>query len=162
MPIHDLLLPEFDVEAGRSRATLDRVPEDSLSYKPHDKSMALGHLAAHMAQIPQLGSAILGVRELDYSSVVPYAMTTRDHLLNTFDTNTAILRAQLAEAGDDLLHENWKLTLRDHVLFAGSRYDALRNVCFNHLIHHRAQLGVYLRLRDLPVPSIYGPSADEN
>lgn len=164
MPLTDLLLPEFDNEIAKTRDTLERVPENTPDYKPHEKSMPLASLAGHVAQLPVLLSAMLSTPSLDLAdgSFKPYKMTTRTDLLHEFDTLSAAARASLASKSDDELHQNWKLTYGDHVLFAGSRYHAARSFFLNHIIHHRAQLGVYLRLNNIAVPSIYGPSADES
>jgi uncharacterized damage-inducible protein DinB len=163
MPLYDLLLPEFDDEVSKTRKTLERLPEDMADYKPHDKSAPLARLAGHTAQMPQFLSLILTTPEIDLTTAdkKPYVMTTREDLLATFDASAVTARAELAETADRAMHENWKLCAGAHNIFTGSRYHAARSMFFNHLIHHRAQLGVYLRLNNLPVPSMYGPSADE-
>jgi uncharacterized damage-inducible protein DinB len=163
MPLYDLLLPEFDDEINKTRLTLERLPENMADYKPHSKSTPLAKLAGHTAQLPQFLSLILTTPELDLatSDRKPYVMTTREDLLATFDAYAKTARAELAETADRAMHENWKLCAAKSNIYTGSRYHAARALFMNHLIHHRAQLGVYLRLNDLPVPSIYGPSADE-
>lgn len=163
MPIHDLLLPEFDSEMKKTRTVLERLPEDAPSYTPHVKSMPLAKLGGHVAQLPVLLSIMLSTPEFNFASgqFKPYIMTTREDLLAEFDKLAAAARAQLAEVSDDALHENWKIASGDYLIYSGSRYNAVRSLFFNHIVHHRAQLGVYLRLNDIPVPSIYGPSADE-
>lgn len=163
MPLYDLLLPEFDTEIRNTRTILERLPEDSADYKPHDKSMPLAKLAAHVARMPQFLSIILTTPSIDLATnpMQPYVMTTRDELLATFDLGAAKARTELAETADRAMHENWKLCAGTRNIYTGSRYHALRSMFFNHLVHHRAQLGVYLRLNNLPVPGCYGPSADE-
>jgi len=163
MPLYDLLLPEFDEEILNTRRIFERLPENAADYKPHEKSTPLSKLAGHTARMPQFLSLILTTPELDVtqSRPAPYVMTTREELLATFDIGAATARAELAETADRAMHENWKLCAGTKNMFAGSRYHALRRLFFNHLIHHRAQLGVYLRLNDLAVPGCYGPSADE-
>ncbi len=164
MPLSDMLLPEFDVEMKKTRATLERVPQDKPEFKPHEKSMALKKLANHTAEMPMFLSLILTTPEFDVakpSVELPKPPASHEERLERFDATVASARAGLAGATDRVLHESWKLSAGDHVIFSGSRYHALRSLFFNHMIHHRAQLGVYLRMNDVPVPSIYGPSADE-
>jgi uncharacterized damage-inducible protein DinB len=163
MPLYDLLLPEFDEEIANTRKVFERLPESAAEYKPHDKSTPLAKLAGHTARMPKFLSVILTTPELDRAKTpaVPYIMTTREELLTTFDAAVAIAREQLAETADRAMHENWKLCSGGHNIYTGSRYHAVRRMFFNHLIHHRAQLGVYLRLNDIAVPGCYGPSADE-
>ncbi len=163
MPLYDLLLPEYDDEIRKTRATLKRLPEEMADYKPHEKSTPLAKLAGHTAQMPEFFSFILTTAEVDLAttSVKPYVMTTREELLATFDVAAATARAELAETADRAMHENWKLCAGKHNIFTGSRYHAARSLFFNHMIHHRAQLGVYLRLNNLAVPNCYGPTADE-
>ena len=163
MPLYDLLLPEYDEEIHSTRRIFEQLPETASDYKPHERSMPLAKLAGHTARMPQFFSLILTTPFIDFSqtSLKPYVMTTREELLDTFHVAAATARAELAETSDRIMHENWKLCAGTHNLYAGSRYHAARRLFFNHLIHHRAQLGVYLRLNDLHVPGCYGPSADE-
>ncbi len=163
MQIRELLLPEFDSEMKKTRATLERVPVDKPDFKPHDKSMLMGRLAAHLAQLPVFGSTILTTPELDFSktSMQPLVMESREQLLNAFDGHVKETRAKIAEASDEGLQQPWKLSFGGKVIMQGTRYEVLRSLLMNHIVHHRAQLGVYLRLNDIAVPSIYGPSADE-
>jgi uncharacterized damage-inducible protein DinB len=164
MPIKDLLLPEFDEELRKTRTVIERIPEDKLDFKPHEKSMSLARLAAHTAQMPGFLALILSTPELDFatSGIKPLVMQSRAQLLAAFDQLSAQGHDLLSETTDRSMHESWKLSSNNHVLYAGSRYNAVRSLFFNHLIHHRAQLGVYLRLNDLPVPATYGPSSDES
>lgn len=163
MPLYDLLLPEFDDEIRKTRSTLERLPENMPDYKPHGKSMPLAKLAGHIAHFPAFLSIVLTTPELDLAKNNQLSvMSSRDALLAEFDTSSATARAQLAETADRAMHENWKLCAGSHNIYTGSRYHAARTFFFNHLIHHRAQLGVYLRLNGIAVPAIYGPSADES
>lgn len=165
MPIKDLLLPEFDQELRKTRTLLERVPDslDKHGFKPHEKSMPLAKLAAHTAQLPALLTVILSTPEFDFatSTTKPLVMESRAQLLSAFDKLSAEAHALLEEASDRTMHETWKLSGGGRSIYDGSRYHAIRTLFFNHIIHHRAQLGVYLRLNDIPVPATYGPSADE-
>jgi len=165
MPIKDLLLPEFDEELRKTRTVLERIPDaiDKREFKPHERSMPLAKLAAHTAQMPGFLSIILSTTEFDVakSGIKPLVMQSRAQLLATFDKLSAEAHALLEAATDRAMHETWKLYLNGKPLYDGSRYYAIRTRFFNHIIHHRAQLGVYLRLNDIPVPNTYGPSADE-
>lgn len=163
MQIRDLLLPEFDLELDKTRKTLERVPEDKPDFKPHEKSMAISRLAGHLAQLPSLGTRVLTLPELDFATagMKPLVMESREQLLGAFDGNVREVREKLAAASDDELLQPWKLSFEGKVFAQGTRYQMLRGLLLNHIIHHRAQLGVYLRLNNVPVPSIYGPSADE-
>lgn len=164
MKIVDILLQDFDLEMQGTRTTLERIPEDKADYKPHGKSMPMGRLAVHVARLPQFLITILGTPSLDLASVKwpPLVFESREKLLAEFDLLAAEARAALAAAGDDQLEAAWKLAWGGKVLVEAPRSLLYRTLFLNHLVHHRAQLGVYLRLNDLPVPSLYGPSADEN
>jgi uncharacterized damage-inducible protein DinB len=161
--ISELLLPEFDAEMKNTRVTLERVPADKPEFAPHPRSMRLGRLAPHVAQLPSFGLTILTTPELDFSkgSVKPATMESAAQLVRLFDEGAAKTREALAGIGDDAWNEHWKLMMQGKNLFAGSRFLAYRQMFLNHLVHHRAQLGVYLRLNEQPVPAIYGPSADD-
>lgn len=165
MAIRDGLLPEFDHEVANTRKTLERVPEGKPDYKPHEKSMALGRLAGHLAELPGWAKeAILQdsieIRRGDPNNV-PLVMTSRKQLLEEFDKRTAAGRAAIAAASDEDLMKPWSLIAGGKTIFTLPKVAVLRGFVMNHMIHHRAQLGVYLRLNDVAVPSIYGPSADE-
>ena len=163
MPIRDLLLPEFDEEMKKTRTTLERVPIDKPDFAPHPKSMPLGKLAPHVAQLAGFGLTILTDPELDFAkgSYKPLPMESAAQLVRVFDEGAAKVRGALAGLPDDAWKQNWKLSLGGKTIFEGSRFLAYRQMFLNHIVHHRAQLGVYLRLTGQPVPSIYGPSADE-
>lgn len=162
MTISELLLLEFDAEMPPTRRILERVPESSLVWKPHEKSMTLGRLASHVADIPQRSTAILStdalVRPAGYT---PFAAASTKELLDHFDAVTAEARPLLAALREDQLSATWTIRAGDRILASLPRGMALRRIFMDHLIHHRAQLGVYLRLLDVPIPGMYGPSADE-
>jgi uncharacterized damage-inducible protein DinB len=162
MAIADALLPEFDHEMGVTRKLLERVPEDKLDWKPHEKSMTLGRLAQHVATIPMWGSVTMNQSEIDIGGDQPPAvMTTRKELLATFDQHVGNTRAALVGRGDGEFMAPWTLKRDGHTIFSMPKASVWRSFVMSHLIHHRAQLGVYLRMHDVPLPSVYGPSADE-
>jgi len=165
MTTAELLLQDYDMEMGMTRRTLERVPEDKPGYKPHEKSMALGRLAMHVATLPRFGTVVLTTPNLDLAAPgrewPDMTFRTRDITLATFDAAAAEARAKLAAASDTDLATPWKFSFGERIISNGPRSLAFRHMFFNHLIHHRAQLGVYLRLNDLSVPGVYGPSADE-
>jgi len=163
MRINDLLLTEFDEEAKKTRATLERVPAGTGDFAPHPKSMPLARLAPHVAQLAGFGYAVLTTPELDFakSNFTPLPFESAAQLVRAFDEGAAQVRTALKTAGDDVWTQPWKLAFQGKILFEGSRFLAYREMFLNHLVHHRAQLGVYLRLNGAPVPATYGPSADE-
>ena len=166
MRISEIFLMEFDNEMNSARKTLERIPEDKLSWKPHEKSMPLGRLAGHVAELA--GWAIPAIKQdsLDFSPpgappMQPTIATSRKQVLEIFDKNREESRAAITSASDEHLMKNWSLMRGGQMLMTMPRVVVLRSFFMNHLIHHRAQLGVYLRLNNIPVPSVYGPSADE-
>ena len=163
MPISELLLPEFDEEIKKTRTTLERVPADKPDFAPHPKSMPLGKLAPHVAQLAGFGLTILTTPGLDFStsSFKPLPMESAAQLVKAFDEGAAKVRSALAGLPDEAWKQNWKLSFGGKTIFEGNRFLAYRQMFLNHLVHHRAQLGVYLRLNGQPVPAIYGPSADD-
>ena len=165
MTTAELLLQDFDMEIAMTRRILERVPEDNPDYKCHEKSMPLGKLAMHVATLPDFGKMILTTSAMDMANpshkFPDMTFRTRDITLATFDAAAIEARTALAAASDANLAESWKFSFGDKVLANMPRSLAYRHMFFNHLIHHRAQLGVYLRLNDVPVPGVYGPSADE-
>ena len=162
MSLVDTLVPEFDHEIGVTRRLLERVPEDKFGWKPHAKSMSLGELATHVATIPFWGVPTLNQPELDLGSQNQNTpASSRADLLARFDKNTAETRAALVGKTDAEMMVVWSLKTNGEKLFTMPRVAVWRSFVLNHLIHHRAQLGVYLRLNDVPVPATYGPSADE-
>src|ERR1700680_882521 len=166
MPMNQALLPEFDHEMANPRKTLERVPDGKFDWKPHTKSMAMGALAVHVASIPQWAGMTLNTPQFDVRPVGgPEArapeLHTRAEILSHFDKSTAEARAALAAASDESLMTPWSLLAAGKPIFTMPRVAVIRSMIMNHMIHHRAQLGVYLRLNDVPVPGLYGPSADE-
>lgn len=154
---------ELQYESISSRKILERVPTDKMDWKPHVKSMSFGQLAAHMAEIPGYISLVLTQDELDLANRnnAPAVAKNTEELLQIFDTKIAAALADLQECDDASMMQEWTLRHGEHVIFKLPRVAALRSFAFSHFIHHRGQLAVYLRLLDIPVPSIYGPSADE-
>jgi len=162
MPMVDAMLPEFDHEMSVTRKLLERVPEDKADWKPHAKSMSLGQLAQHVATLPQWGSMTLKQQEFDLGANPPNEpIRTRAELLSTFDRLVADTRGALAGKTDAELMAPWALKKDGHTIFQMPKASVWRSFVISHLVHHRGQLSVYLRLHDVPVPSIYGPSADE-
>jgi len=167
MSFSEALLPEFDHEMANTRRTLERVPEDKFDWKPHEKSGAMGWLASHLATMPGWAVETIERDELDVAppGEPPYTMkqaTSQAELLALFDQHIAAARAAIAGASDEHLLKPWSLLAGGQVILTMPRIAVLRTWVMNHTIHHRAQLSVYLRLNDIPVPSLYGPSADEN
>lgn len=166
MTLAEILLPEFDQEMAGARKVLERVPEEKFGWKPHEKSFSMGKLAAHLAEIPVWATSAVEVDELDLAPADGPAYkspeaTSSAELLAMFDQNVAKARAALAGASDAKLWETWSLLMTGKIIFTMPRYTVIRSFVLNHLVHHRAQLGVCLRLNDIPVPGLYGPSADE-
>jgi uncharacterized damage-inducible protein DinB len=163
----NFFLAELDKEVRPTRKMLERVPMDRASWQPHEKSMALGGLATHVANLPSWTALTVNQDELDIAPVgqPPYKMEpfgSTAELLAAFDKNVADARKALEASTDERLEEDWTLLAGGHKIFTDSKKMVLRQYVFNHLAHHRAQLGVYLRLNGIPVPATYGPSADEN
>jgi uncharacterized damage-inducible protein DinB len=163
MPIHELLLPEFDEEMRKTRIALERVPIKNGEFKPHPKSMPLQRLAPHVAQLAGFGVAVLTTPGLDFATakLAPLPFESTPQILKAFDEGSAQARSALAGMPDKAWTETWKLSANGKPIFEGSRFLAYRQMFLNHLVHHRAQLGVYLRLNEAVVPATYGPSADE-
>ena len=162
MPIVDALLPEFDHEMTTTRKVLERVPEDKFGWKPHAKSFSLGALATHVATLPTWGEETLKRLDIDIAGgQPPAAPASKAELMATFDKNAAAMRSALTGKSDAELLAMWTLRRGGKTIFSMPKTAVLRSFVLSHLIHHRGQLSVYLRLLDVPVPSIYGPSADE-
>jgi len=164
MSISELLLPEFDAEMKITRTTLERVPFDKQDFTPHAKSMPLNKLAPHVAEMAGFGVVILTTPELDFSNSPsrPRPPFELAGLLKAFDEGVSEARAALVNTKDDGWMQPWKLSFQGKAIFSGQRFLAYRQMFLNHLVHHRAQLGVYLRLNDKPLPATYGPSADDS
>ena len=166
MAISESLLPEFDQEMANTRKTLERVPDDKFGWKPHDKSYAMGALTTHLANLPSWTVLTINADSFDLAppGAEPFKMQevkSTQEALAMFDKNVADARAAIAGASDEQLFKPWSLLSGGNTLMTLPKIAVLRSFVMNHIIHHRAQLGVYLRLNDIPVPSIYGPSADE-
>jgi uncharacterized damage-inducible protein DinB len=167
MALNEILLVDFDREMANTRKTLERVPVEKPDWKPHDKSMALGRLANHVADLPSWAIFTIEQDSLDIAppGAPPYQPppppTSRQELVEKFDKNVTAARAAISGASDELLRNNWALLFGGKTVFSLPRTVVLRTTVMNHMIHHRAQLGVYLRLNGVPVPALYGPSADE-
>lgn len=166
MSIRDSFLPEFDHEMETTRKTLERVPEDKASWKPHDTSMPMGRLAGHIAEMVGFAPATFQGDSLDFAPpgappTQPTVMTSSKQLLDLFDKNVTAARAAISKASDEELLKTWTLLNGGKTFFSMPRITVLRSMILNHIIHHRGQLSVYLRMNKVPVPSIYGPSGDE-
>ncbi len=163
MPINQSLLPEFDQEMANTRKTLERVPMDKTDWKPHPKSGTMGWLAKHVAELPGWVDMTMKTESLDIGGPFdpPKPMATREELLAFFDKGRDEARAAIAAATDEQMMVPWTLLDKGKTIVTMPRVAVLRGFVMNHMIHHRAQLGVYLRLNDIPVPGMYGPSADE-
>ena len=167
MAFTDTFLPEFDQEMKTTRSLLERVPLDKSDWKPHTKSTSLGALAVHLANLAGFGELIVKQDGRDFGTndqaAIRAAMNkqrTREELLGLFDENVKKSRAALASLQEKDLGTTWTLRNGEQVLFAMPRAAVLRTLLMNHIIHHRGQLSVYLRLNEVPLPSIYGPTAD--
>lgn len=166
MSLKDALLPEFDQEMATTRRLLERLPESGLGWTPHAKSMTLGHLATHLAEVPGWARPTLTQESLDLNppggeGYKPPVFDTRREILELFDRNVAAAREALGQTGDEAFMVPWTLLSGGQAFFTLPRVAVLRSFVLSHLIHHRGQLTVYLRLNDIPLPSVYGPTADE-
>lgn len=166
MSLSQPLLQELDQEMQKTRKVLERIPMDRYDWRPHEKSFSVGDLANHTARVPGWGSHTLATEEMDMEPEdgplpqPPLARTTED-LLQLFDEGVASFREAVDKADDEALMTPWTLLQKGKTLFTLPRMAVIRTMILNHLIHHRGQLSVYLRMNEVPVPSIYGPSADE-
>ena len=166
MALRDALLPEFETEMASTRRMLERVPESRLAFKPHPKSPTMTWLASHVADIPGWVAETVNKDELDFAPEGKPApklteVTSNAQLLEIFDRKVAAGHSAIAGVSDERLAGPWTLRMGSRVFFTMSRAQVLRSFVMNHLIHHRAQLGVYLRLNDVAVPGMYGPTADD-
>jgi uncharacterized damage-inducible protein DinB len=160
MSIAETLLPEFDQEMATTRRVLERVPSDKAQWKPHEKSFAIGHLAQLLSWMPGWITNTLRQTELNLAGGAGYSFESSETLLALFDKNVREAREGLSQTKDADFDVPWSLKMGDRVLFTAQRGAVVRQH-INHLVHHRGQMTVYLRLLDVPVPSIYGPTADE-
>jgi uncharacterized damage-inducible protein DinB len=160
MPIGPALLPEFDQEMAVTRRVLERVPSDNGTWKPHPKSFSIAHLAQLLSWMPGWITQSLKNTELNLKQASGYSVEPTEKLLDMFDQNVREARETLAATEDAAFEVPWSLKMGEQVLFTSPRKDVVRQT-INHLVHHRGQMSVYLRLLDIPVPSMYGPTADE-
>jgi uncharacterized damage-inducible protein DinB len=162
--LSELLLPELEFELGRARRILQALPDGHLDFKPHDKSMTLAKLAGHTAELPGFVSIILTIPSLDTAVPgnprKPVIMETVAQLVEVFDANAERAVAALKATSNDTFVETWSLSRGPMAIYSGNRYGAYRAFGINHIIHHRAQLGTYIRLLNCTLPGTYGPSAD--
>jgi uncharacterized damage-inducible protein DinB len=163
MALKDALLPEFDHEMGTTRKLLERVPDAELAWKPHEKSMSLGGLASHLSNIPLWVPVALNHSSFDLATGggPQPELPSRAEILANFDRNVGAARTLIAGKTDPELMEMWSLKRGGQDMFSMPKAAVLRSFILNHSIHHRGQLSVYLRLKNVPLPSIYGPSADD-
>jgi len=163
MTIAEVLLQDFDVEMAGARRLLERVPDDKADYKPHEKSFNLGKLAMHVATLPFFGKMILSTPGMNMKeqSFPDNTFRSQKALLETFETSSRECRAALASLSDEQLQQPWRFAFGDHVISESPRALTYKTAFFNHFLHHRGQVVVYLRLNNIPVPGLYGPSADE-
>jgi uncharacterized damage-inducible protein DinB len=164
MTVADMLLPEHDREIGLTRKLLERLPDGQFGWQPHPKSMMLGRLAEHLAEMPMW--VVVTMTRPEFELNTPRAEgyqppTTCGAVVALFDRNAAEARAAIAGRSDAEMMTGWTLLQDGRALFTMPKAVVLRNFVFNHMVHHRGQLSVYLRMHDVPLPSIYGPSADE-
>ena len=164
MKISELLLTELEEEIKLTRRVLERVPVDKPDFVPHAKSMPMGRLAFLVASFGAFGESVLTTSEFDLSkaSLKPAPLQSAKELVKMFEDGVAKVRTALAKTADEKWDEPWKLIMGGKSLFEGSRFLAYREMFLNHIVHHRAQLGIYLRMNGHKVPAIYGPSADES
>jgi uncharacterized damage-inducible protein DinB len=165
MSIVQTLLPQFDFEMATTRRLLEVVPGADVAWRPHPKSSTLGDLASHIATIPHWAKLVVQQPELDLglpanAAIASVPFTTTANLLDRFDRHVGESRAALDAVSDDAMRETWALKNRGTTIFSMPRLAVLRGFVLSHMIHHRGQLTVYLRLRDVPLPSVYGPTAD--
>ena len=166
MRIAELLVPEFDGEIATTRRVLERVPDGRGEWKPHPRAFPLGHLAQLVARLPGWGPMMMQRTELDIAPASGpqfpgYTFETTATLLAEFERNAAAAREAIAKASDEDYNVTWTLKKTGAVAMSGPRYQMLRSMVLNHIVHHRAQLGLYLRMLDQKVPMMYGPTADE-
>ncbi len=163
MSISDALIAELQHEAATTRKCLERIPETTFDWKPHEKSMSMSRLAAHVAEMIGWIKDTVENPELDFATMdyKPFVPETTAELVEFLDKNIAASTEALKNTSDETMMQNWKMRNGEQIYFDMPRIQVLRGFIFNHVVHHRGQLSVYLRLNDIPVPALYGPSADE-
>ena len=166
MTIAETILPEFDIEMASTRKALERIPDEKFDWKAHEKSNTIGWVASHLAEIPGWveGTLTQDAWDINPPDGEPYKspeMNSRQDVLDLFDKNVANARRQLAETPDEEFGKSWSLLSAGEALITMPKLGVIRTWVLNHSIHHRAHLCVYLRLNDVPVPALYGPSGDE-
>ena len=164
MSLSDAFVAELQQESAATRKCLERIPEDKFDWKPHEKSFTMSRLATHIAEMVGWAKETIEKPEIDFAAAgdyKPFEPKTTAELVEYFDKNLAAATEALKNASDEAMMENWKLRNGDEIYFDMPRVQVLRGMVFNHMINHRGQLSVYLRLNDIPVPALYGPSADE-
>lgn len=163
MSLSETLLEELQHESLGTRRILSRVPADKLGWQPHEKSMTLGRLAAHIAEIPGWLFETIKQEELDFATAdfTPTPLDDKDALMQAFEKNLAKGLSALQGVDNDSMLQTWTLRHGEHIIFRMPRIGVVRGMVLNHMVHHRGQLSVYLRLLNIPVPGMYGPSADE-
>ncbi|GMQ80765.1 MAG: hypothetical protein BMS9Abin05_0194 [Rhodothermia bacterium] len=166
MQLRELLLPEFDQEMQKTRTTLERVPEDKFAWQPHEKSMTLVDLTTHLANVPSW--AVFTLNDESFDLAPPdeeprsmKAVSSVEEALERFDKNVSEAREALVRSSNEDLDAGWTLLHAGQIIYSAPRISVFRSMVMNHMIHHRAQLGIYLRMNDVAVPSLYGPTADE-
>lgn len=164
MNIADAFVAELTQEGAGTRRALERIPDALLGWQPHTKSMSMGRLASHMAEIPKWMVSILSVDEyvMDMESYEPYVAASTAELVQVWDANLALGLEKLKGMSDDDMLRMWQMRISGNPVLEMPKLAVVRSMILNHLIHHRGQLTVYLRLNDVAVPALYGPSADEN
>jgi len=162
MSLAQPLIMELESEANHTRKALERVPADRFDWKPHEKSFDMGRLASHLAELPTWINEVLGADEFVMpENYAPWVAKDLGELLEKLDSSVAAAKEALQQATDERLQAPWRLVAGGEVVFEFPRVGVIKGMVLNHTVHHRGQLTVYLRLNDLPVPAIYGPSADE-
>ena len=161
-PGAEAILKEFRAEVPATRLVLERVPGDKLTWKPHAKSRSLGELATHIAGIAGMAERIATTDEFAPGGASPLKLNTIEEIRERFDQNVRNAEAALSKMTEESANGKWRLVFQGKEIFSKPRVEALRSNVFNHLYHHRGQMSVYLRLLDVPVPAVIGPSADEN
>lgn len=166
MTLSEMLLPEFDQEMVNTRKVLERVPTDKFGWKPDEKSGTMGWLASHVSTLPWFATSTITTESFDFApegkpTYRPEIAESTEKLLAQLDQKAAEARAAIAGASDEHLAKDWSLLANGHVLFTLPRYTVIRTFMMNHLIHHRGQLTMYMRQNKIPLPGLYGPSADE-